>query len=499
MSRTVWQPRKSWYEQRLEEETLKLQDWNMAKNTQDWATIPTLNVANQVDTPQVTEQPTTFKATQPYELPKQYGEQVMNVVGKGISKVPILPKILEKTAPVFEWISENLEKPFAAAITSPFSPTLAWKQGENWIQHEKREYEAWKAPTYVKGVAEFAMPLWWIPWLGWAGKGAKALGVTNKMTEALTKVGRVATKVHLPTGEVLDNTLFKKDFFKTVSLWSENKPVLGAITKRIGGASAVVKSPGVEDTALDITKRAIIKRAVISDMRHGVKGLLTPKIQALGDPIKVLDIAPDALVRGVVAKDGTSTYLSDLIEGYVKDMEKVAKGSESNYVFANPKAKQMIEELIKPINEIRELALKEGVNVPKEFTFHRSVKGVETEEKGIYEASEFGSKFDMARHRETMKAGATGEGGKRIVQYENNPLKIVNGTIDSYVRKIADKRFNDEVGKLGQNWLEKYSSLFPEEAGQITKSQAKVLSAKHVEVLDYPLLHLPRLDVVCLK
>lgn len=470
MVRTLWRPRLSWYEQRIAEEQAKLQDMPdyraLAQEPQTqypaWANVP--QEEQPVQTP-------TFKATQPYELPKQWGEQAMGVVGQGISKVPILPKLLEKAAPIFEFIHEKLEKPFAAFITSPFSPTLSWKQGESWITHEKREYEAWKAPTYIKGAAEFAMPLWWLPWLGWAGKGARALGVTNKMTEALAKTGRIAGKVHLPTGEVLDNTLFKKDFFKTVAQWTENKPVLGTITKRIGGASAFVKVPGVEDTALDITKRAIIKRAVITDMRHGVKGLLTPKIQALGDPIKVLDIAPDALVRNVVAKDGTSTYLSDLLEGYVKNPD--------NYTFTTPKAKQMVEELIKPINEIRELALKEGVNVPKEFTFHRSVKGVETEVKGQYEAAEFGSKFDMARHRETMKAGATGAGGKRIVQYENNPLKVVNSTIDNYVRKIADKRFNDEIGKLGQTWLEKYSALYPEEAAKITEAQAKILSAKY--------------------
>jgi len=406
-----------------------------------------------------------------WEKPKEWSEEAMQGVGNVISNVPVLPKLLQWTAPAFEWVSENLENPWAAIITSPFSPSLRWEQGESWIDHQKREYESWKAPTYVKGLAEFSMPLWWIPWLGWAGKGAKALGATNKMTEALSKVGRIATKVHLPTDEVLDNTLFKKDFFKTVAQWSESKPVLSAITKRIGGISAVVKSPGVEDSALDITKRALIKRGVISDMRYGVKGLLTPKIQALGDPIKVLDIAPDALVRSVVAKDGTSTYLSDLIEGYVKN--------PGNYTFSTPKAKQMVNEIIKSINEIRELAIKEGVKVPKEFTFHRSVKGVETEVKGEYEAAEFGSRFDMARHRETMKAGATGEGGKRIVQYENNPLKIVNSTIDNYVKKIADKRFNDEVGKLGQNWLEKYSALYPEEAKKITESQSKILSAKY--------------------
>jgi hypothetical protein len=407
-----------------------------------------------------------------YELPKDLSDKAMSSVGQAISKVPVLPKVLEKTAPVFEWIGENVEKPWASIITSPFSPDIPWKSGESWLEHQKREYDSWKSPTYVKGLAEFAMPLWWMPWFGWAGKGLKALGATNKMARALETVGRTAGKVHLPTGEVLDNTLFKKDFFKTVSLWAENKPVLNSLVKAVGGASAFVKYPEVGETALDITKRALVKRAVIQDMRNGVRGLLTPRLQKLGNPIDVLDIAPDGLVRGATALDGSSAYLSDLIEGFAKD--------PSNYKFATPQGKQFVKDTVDIINEVRDLAAKEGVKVPKDFTFHRIVKGIETEEKGIYELSEYGSKFDMARHRTSMKAGATGEGGKRIVQYESNPLTVINETINHYIKRIADKRFNDEVGKLGQTAADKFVSLFPEEAQKITELSARQTAAKYL-------------------
>ena len=151
-----------------------------------------------------------------WELPKEWAESVMGEVGEAIAKVPILPKILEPVGKIFEWVHEHLEKPFAATILSWASPSLPWKKGESWLEHEKREYDAWKAPTYVKGLAEFAMPLWWLPWIGWAAKGAKAVGIGGKAARAAAVVPK-AGKVALPSSKVLDDVLFKQDFFRTVA------------------------------------------------------------------------------------------------------------------------------------------------------------------------------------------------------------------------------------------------------------------------------------------
>ena len=125
--------------------------------------------------------PEEAETPQWYEQPKVLTEKAMEAVGRGVSKIPLVPEALKFVEPAFEFIQEKLEKPWAALITAPFSPSLPWKKGESWLEHQKREYEAWDAPVYVKGVAEFAMPLWWVPWLGWAGKGARALGVGSKL------------------------------------------------------------------------------------------------------------------------------------------------------------------------------------------------------------------------------------------------------------------------------------------------------------------------------
>jgi hypothetical protein len=417
----------------------------------------------------ITTLPQTGKATFTWH-PKSV------LVGEKAEQTEDLPwwkDILHGVGTGFEWISEHLEKPFAAIITSPWSPSLTWKTGESWLDHQKREYEAWAAPKFVKGLAEFAMPLYWLPYFGWAGKGAKALGATNKMARALESAGKFAEKIHLPSSEVLDTTLFKKDFFKTVSLWAENKPVLNSITRIIGGPSAFVKAPALEETALDITKRALIKKSVIYDMRNGARGLLMPKLQAISsDPVKLLDIAPDGLVKGATALDGSSTYLSDLIEGFVKNPD--------NYKFANPEGKKYVQQLIKTVNQITDVAKLEGVKVSEDFTFHRMVKGVQTELKGDYELSDFGSKFDMARHRTTMMDGALGTGGKRIVLYENNPATVVSGTIDHYMRAIATKRFDNEVGQLGKTAAGLFSEQFPDEAQKIADLASRLSDSRYI-------------------
>jgi hypothetical protein len=394
-----------------------------------------------------------------YEQPKVWGEKAMEAVGRGISKVPILPPVLEKIAPAFEFIHEKLEKPFAAIITAPWSPSLPWRAGESWLEHQKREYETWAAPTYVKGAAEFAMPLWWMPWLGWAAKGAKALGVGNKMTRALATLPK-AGKVRLPSNQVLDDTLFKQDFFRRIALWSENKPFLSGVVRAVGGAAAFVR--GADMTPVGIVKRAIVKRAVIADMRHGVRGLLMPKLQKYRDPIKLLQISDEGLVGVVRPKvKGASRGLSAVFE------------HPENYRFMNKEAKAFVKDARSIINEIYELAAQEGVKVPKELMFHRIVRGKYTKEM-VLERSEYGSLFEVARHHKTMEQGI-----KAGVVYGNNPLESIESTINHYIRKIAQKRFDDEVGKLGKTPLEKFATLFPDDAIKIAELSATASSADY--------------------
>ena len=402
------------------DDELRLRDWSNPRPNALQSTIDPF------------KRPTQVSA---WEKPKEWAEIGMEKFGEAISKVPILPKAFEFVAPAFKWIHEELELPFAAIITSPFSPDLPWKKGESWIDHQKREYKAWDAPTYVKGAAEFAMPLWWMPWFGWAKVGAKALGVGSKTATALAKSPKLMTVAEkgLPKSELLDKVLFQSGRFGGFARAVENFPILGRAVKMIGGESILAHPTSVNP--LHVTRRALVKKGFITDMRNGVKSLLVPKLQVLGKIEKILGMDSRGVVGNIVDRSGKSQYLYDVLEGAVKNPD--------NYTFLTKEAKAYTETLGKILDDIYTLARKEGVKVPKVDILHRIVKG-KTGIKG-YEKSEYGSLFEVGRTHKLMK-----EGSEAGVDYGLSINESVSSTIDHYVRAIADKRFVKEVGKLGQ-------------------------------------------------
>jgi hypothetical protein len=425
-----------------------------------------------------------------YEQPKMLTEKVMEGIARGIEKIPGAPQALKFVSPVFEFIHEKIEEPWAAIITAPFSPRLPYREGETWLEHEEREYKTWKAPTYVKGAVEFAMPLWWMPWLGWAGKGARALGVGKKVIRELGTLPK-AGKLVLPSEEVLNKVLYKVDPFKRLALWAENKPVLRQVVKAIGGESAFVRAePRIQEGIInvsDVVKRQIVNRSVILDMRHGAKGIMLPRLQRFGNPLKILEIDENGLVGAVIPKRGNTLGrgLSDVIE------------HPELYRFTSKQAKDFVMETRKIIKEVTDLAQKEGVKVPKGFIFHRMVKGKElppdlAKKLGTaFEESEYGSLFEVARHHATWESGI-----KAGVKYSNDPLESVASTIDHYIKKIADKRFNDVIGKFGKTPMEKFAADFPEEALRIADLTMQRLGAKYArrvitKILSYKATAIP--------
>lgn len=374
--------------------------------------------------------PTTIGGVKPYELPKVWTEQGMEAIGQGIAKIPVLPKILQWAAPAFEFIHERLEKPWAATLTALWSPTLPYKAGESWLEHEKREYDAWEAPTYVKGAVEFAMPLWWLPYFGWAAKGARALGIGDRIALAAARVAG-ASKIAIPTGEALDNLLFKGDWFKTVALWAENKPVLHQIVKKMGGEAAFVSATA--DDPVNIAMRAYVKREVIRSMADDIESLLLPRIQKFRDIQKILGVAEDGMVTGVKAKpflEDISMGLSDVIE------------HPGRYILTQEQG-TIIKSVRSVLSEVRGLTAEEGIKISQPDLFHRLVKG-RFGVGGEFEPSDFGSLFEVERHHKTMEAGI-----KAGVVYDPDILRSVSSTIRHTMRRIADKRFDDEVKLLG--------------------------------------------------
>ena len=394
------------------------------------------------------------EAVSTWEKPKQWWEQAVEPrIGGAISKVPVLPKALEFVAPAFKFIHEKLEKPWASIITAPFSPSLSWQGGESWLDHQKREYDAWKAPTYVKGLTEFSMPLWWMPWFTWA-KGAKAVATGQKLARGM----KLEKALELPSKEVL-NATYKQNWFRSLAHWAENKPVIGSAVKAVGGEAAfarnvgevfpamdivtkrlvVVNKVGVRVPITDVVRREIINSAIIQDMRHGYKGLQLPRMQALasrGDVVKALQVDDVGRVLTATPKEGNTLGrgLSEVFE------------NPDLYTYSSKQAESIVREGAKLLDEIFDLARKEGVPVAKKPFLHRLVEGKEVTigDRTVYEASEYGAKFEFQRHYKTMEAGITAG-----VRYGRDPLRSIAATIDHYFKRIATKRFDDEVGRLG--------------------------------------------------
>uniref|UniRef100_A0A6M3IQB1 Uncharacterized protein n=1 Tax=viral metagenome TaxID=1070528 RepID=A0A6M3IQB1_9ZZZZ len=98
----------------------------------------------------------------------------------------------------FEWVERNISKPFATAVTAPFTPELEGGQlpGETAWDYERRQYEQWKEPEFTmpwggkfrptKGIIE-ALPWFAIPQIGMVGKAGQAGKLAGQLGKAATK------------------------------------------------------------------------------------------------------------------------------------------------------------------------------------------------------------------------------------------------------------------------------------------------------------------------
>ena len=162
-------------------------------------------------------------------------------------ETPWYQTALETVAKPFTWAQEHLEKPWAATLWSAATPELSWLPNESWLEHEKREYEAWKPWKFVKGVTEFSMPLWWIPYFGWSAKGAgflgKALGISPKIAGMVASAaGKNVAVGMLPKGILATEKALAWPLAKTLGLAGK-------------GATKIIKFLPIEKMRADLLVR----------------------------------------------------------------------------------------------------------------------------------------------------------------------------------------------------------------------------------------------------
>jgi hypothetical protein len=394
----------------------------------------------------------------------------MSNVSEGLSKVPVLPEVLKPIGTAFNWVYENLEKPFAAIITSPFSPNIEWKTGESWLEHQKREYDEWDAPTYVKGAAEFAMPLWWIPWFGWAGKGLSALGKGAKYTRALSslnKSGKLMTVAEqgLPKSNLLDDVLFNSG---RLTKAMEKIPLVNKAIKLVGGEGAFITRKEASRISTTLgkgeklsradqlinTKMEIVKSGFIHSMKDGVKTLYLPRLQVIEAEAnglsKLLGMDSKGFISNIVDKSGKSQHIYDVLENAAREKLSVKAGKTvtPNYEYLTKEAENYVDNLADVLDDVYKLAKSEGIKKPKEIFLHRIVKGKYQGEEGLdYIKSEFGSNFELKRSHQLAKDAV--EQVNRV-DYGLDITESVAATIDYYMNSIARKRFTDAIKPMGK-------------------------------------------------
>ncbi len=507
MSPVGWIPKTSRLEEAIAEEQAKIDAAQSLRQTRQWVTEPasvippeapitqTLPVSAGYQPPQLPErlpvsadytppqlpnmrqgqQPrqtavmeaptpvTPAKEFQWWEQPARVTEKVMGAVGTGITKVPFAKQILGAAAPALGWVHEKLELPFASVLTASLSPSLSWRAGESWLEHQKREYETWEAPTYIKGAVEFAMPLWWIPYFGWAGKGAKALGASEKVLKGIATTGRVVS-LELPSEKVLSTLLYKRDFYKMASMWAKDKPVLHQVFQALGGQKAFVNPDS--NLPEDVVRRSVMANETIRSMGQSGKTAQMYRLKNYGDPMKILDIDADGLVKTAIPPIGKSSYLNDILE------------HPADYKFTTPEAQAYINEWSTIRQEFgKNYLTPEGLKVSPKV--HRAVSGV-IDENGKFLESKWGSDPSIRRTYATQEeAVASQKAAGRQIIYDNNPNHIMDYEIDRMVNQVITKRTTETLNTLGKTALEKFENAFPEVARQITEITTKREAAKY--------------------
>jgi len=406
-----------------------------------------------------------------YEQPKRWWESAEETMGEKISKIPVLPKILEPIGKAFGWVHENIEKPLAAILTSPWSPEIPWKEGESWLEHQKREYEAWDAPTYVKGFAE--VPIWFLPWFSWIGAGAKALGAGTKVARSMKalKVGEQG----LPVNELLYETLFRAG---RLTKAMKKVPVVNRIVTMLGGPAAFVtqkeakrilglvkegrKLPLLErakwglpeQDALTFSKMNLVTSGFISSKRDDIARLLVPKLQVIeysgkGGIQRVLGIGADNTASKIVSKE--SAHWWDALEGAARESYSKVPKSQRKFKIVDKETQQYVDTLADIYDDLFKLGQKEGVKLPKKLTLHRLIDRKSNAKTGAVERTEFGSGMEYERIYETVNEAlehAAKEGS--VLNYNFNVGESITSTIHSTINKIAKKRFEKEVGRVGK-------------------------------------------------
>ncbi len=413
--------------------------------------------AMQPTTPTVTGKPIAW-----WEKPAEITNKAMTSFGQALANVPLLGKVMSWTPiqKLFEG-AKNVEEYWASIVTAPWSPSLPQQAGENWLQHQKREYENWDAPTYVKGGLEFAMPLYWLPYVGWLGKASRALGITGKVTKTMVSAGTKAIleskTVSLVTREV-EEAMFHPNNWRKLAWAIDRVPVIKQAVKPVIEAifSPYVFVRPTSHLPKDIMLKEIMMKRVLEGTADGLAGRQTfPMLAISVDGKKLLGILDNGLVPEEIVKapTGVGQGFTDIFEGYARN--------PVGFEFATPEVKAYVEATAKGLNELHNIKIQAGLaKMDDPIIMNRTSLGQKFPEEVVM--SDRGAVNDLARVYKTMEEGIKKNG----VIYETDPIKAMRDTAEYTVRHVATKRFDDAIGKYGKTPKEWWADIWPVDAAK---------------------------------
>ena len=435
---------------------------------------------------------------QPAE-PQGFGQQLLSTI----------------TAP-FRFFEEHIAKPFAAAVTSPFTPSVEGTEGLSWLERERKEYEEWAEPVLFR-VGEFEFKptkgiLETVPWFATAiatgglstlaGVGAKtgitgltraaAVGtramrpvlaaeriVNYPIAKPLSLLGQQAKKLVMgnlpatarfvaPTAEAIEKVITKDDWQRKVAQLFGRKPFLKSITERIGGRAATVTT-AVEDT----TARALLVGARTQEilLSKGQAGLATLR-QIHVDPVRLFGVSEKTgIASRVRARAGQSLHINDIAE------------HPTNYIL-NASQKSYIEQVHRVEDWVLSGLKEAGVEVKllgfDEFSHwvHREVIGKNVSD-ALVKLKKAGGKIGAKANWEKTRFYETAaEGVQNGLLYESSLERVVELYVQSAAKRVADQRIAGMVGKLGVTPLERALKIAPETLQAARETTLRLSNAK---------------------
>ena len=431
--------------------------------------------------------------------PQGFGQQLLSTI----------------TAP-FRFFEEHIAKPFAAAVTAPFTPSVPDTEGLSWLQRERREYEDWAEPVLFR-IGEFEFKptkgiLETIPWFATAigtgglstlaGVGAKtgitgltraaAVGtramrpvlaaeriVNYPIAKPLELLGKQAKKLVLkslpetarfvaPSAAAIEKVITKDDWQRKVAQIFGRQPFLKSITERVGGRAATVTT-AVEDT----TARALLVGARTQEilLSKGQAGLATLR-QIHPDPVRLFGVSEKTgIASRVRARAGGSLHINDIAEHPTK------------YIL-NPSQKSYIEQVHRVedwvLGGLKEAGIDTKLLKFDEFSHwvHREVIGKNVSD-ALVKLKKAGGKIGAKANWEKTRFYETAaEGVQNGLLYESSLERVVELYVQSAAKRVADQRIAGMVGKLGVTPLERALKIAPETLQAARETTLRLSNAK---------------------